>query len=55
MLEAVIGQMFPAVLLARLVSMEMYYRQRRFEREQAARDRDVLEREITRRSRTDAD
>lgn len=48
MLEAVIGQLFPAVLLARLVSMEMYYRQRRFEREQAALDREAIAREIAR-------
>lgn len=26
MLEAVIGQLFPAILIARLVSMELYYR-----------------------------
>ena len=40
MLEALIGQMFPAILLARLVSLELWYRQRRFEREQAALDRE---------------
>ena len=28
-LESVIGQLFPAVLLARLVSMELHYRQQR--------------------------
>lgn len=55
MLEAVIGQMFPAVLLARLVSMEMYYRQRRFEREQAALDREALAREVSRRPRDAGD
>lgn len=37
-LESLIGQIFPAVLLARLVSLELYYRQRRFEREQAQRE-----------------
>jgi len=26
MLEALIGQLFPAILIARLVSMELYYR-----------------------------
>jgi hypothetical protein len=31
-----------------LVSMEMYYRQRRFEREQAALDREALAREVSR-------
>jgi hypothetical protein len=51
MFESLIGQMFPAILLARLVSMEMYYRQRRFEHEQAARDREMLGREMPRRSR----
>lgn len=44
--EAVLGQLYPAVLLARLVSMEIYYRQRRFEREQAALDRQALAREV---------
>ena len=29
MLEALIGQIFPAILLARLVSLELYYRQQR--------------------------
>jgi len=29
MLEALIGQLFPAILLARLVSMELYHRQQR--------------------------
>ncbi|MGD9763324.1 MAG: ion channel [Candidatus Binatia bacterium] len=47
-LEAVIGQLFPAVLLARLVSLELYYRQRRFEREQADLDRQAVAREIAR-------
>jgi voltage-gated potassium channel Kch len=47
-LEALIGQLFPAILLARLVSMELYYRQRRFEREQAALDREELAREVAR-------
>jgi len=45
-LESLIGQMFPAVLLARLVSMELYYRQRNFEREQAELDRRAIAREI---------
>jgi hypothetical protein len=45
-LESLIGQMFPAVLLARLVSMELYYRQRSFELEQAALDRRLIAREI---------
>jgi len=45
-LESLLGQMFPAVLLARLVSMELYYRQRRFEREQAELDRRAIAREI---------
>jgi hypothetical protein len=48
MLEAVTGQLFPAILIARLVSMEIYYRQRRFEREQAALDREELAREVAR-------
>lgn len=48
MLEAVTGQLFPAILIARLVSMELYYRQRRFEREQAALDRDALAHEVAR-------
>ncbi|MDX2169532.1 MAG: potassium channel family protein [Deltaproteobacteria bacterium] len=47
-LESLIGQMFPAVLLARLVSMELYYRQRSFEREQAELDRRAIAREIAR-------
>jgi hypothetical protein len=29
MMEALTGQLFPAILLARLVAMELYYRQRR--------------------------
>lgn len=37
MLEAVIGQIFPAILLARLVSMEVYYHQQRVD----ALDRDA--------------
>lgn len=48
MLEALIGQMFPSILLARLVSMELWYRQRRFEREQVALDRAELAREVAR-------
>ena len=48
MLEAVIGQLFPSILLARLVSMEIYYHQRRFDREQAALDREALAREVAR-------
>ena len=51
MLEAVLGQLFPAVLLARLVSMELYYRQRRFESEQAKLDREALAREVARQLR----
>lgn len=51
MLEAVTGQLFPAILIARLVSMEIYYRQRRFEREQAALDREALAREVARNLR----
>jgi len=47
-LESLIGQMFPAVLLARLVSMELYYRQRSFEREQAELDRRAIAGEIAR-------
>lgn len=48
MFEALIGQMFPSILLARLVSLELWYRQRRFEREQAALDREELAREVAR-------
>jgi voltage-gated potassium channel Kch len=48
MFEALIGQMFPSFLLARLVSLELWHRQRRFEREQAALDRDELAREVAR-------
>jgi hypothetical protein len=48
MLEAMTGQLFPAILIARLVSMELYYRQRSFEREQAALDRQAIAREIAR-------
>jgi voltage-gated potassium channel Kch len=50
-LEAVIGQLFPAILIARLVSMELYHRQRRFEREQADLDRQAVAREIDRQLR----
>jgi hypothetical protein len=53
MLEALIGQLFPSILLARLVSMEIYYRQRRFEREQAALDREALAREVVKQLRED--
>lgn len=35
MLEALIGQIFPSILLARLVSMELYYRQVRAEHARA--------------------
>ncbi|MEO8602953.1 MAG: ion channel [bacterium] len=52
-LEALIGQMFPAVLLARLVSMELYYRQRSFEREQAELDRRAIAREIAKMLKDD--
>ena len=55
MLEALIGQLFPAVLLARLVSMELWYRQRRFEREQAELDRRELAREVARQLREGAE
>jgi len=51
MMEAVLGQLFPAILLARLVSMELYYRQRRFESEQAKLDREALAREVARQLR----
>jgi Ion channel len=51
MLEALLGQLFPSILIARLVSMEIYYRQRRFEREQAELDREALAREVARRLR----
>jgi hypothetical protein len=51
MLEALIGQLFPAILLARLVSMELWYRQRHFEREQAVLDREELAREVARQLR----
>jgi len=37
--------------LARLVSMEIYYRQRRFEREQAALDHEALAREVVKQMR----
>ena len=47
-LESIIGALFPVVLIARLVSLELYYRQRRFEREQAALDRKALTTEIAR-------
>lgn len=45
-LESTVGQLFPVILIARLVSLELYYRQRRFEREQAALDRRALTKEI---------
>jgi voltage-gated potassium channel Kch len=45
-LESMIGQLFPVILIARLVSLELYYRQRRFEQQQAALDRKALTREI---------
>jgi len=54
MLEAVLGQLFPAVLLARLVSMELYYRQRRFDSEQAKLDREALARELARELRDES-
>jgi hypothetical protein len=54
MLEALLGQLFPAILLARLVSMELYYRQRRFESEQAKLDREALARELARELRDQA-
>ncbi|MFN8640445.1 MAG: ion channel [Candidatus Binatia bacterium] len=47
-LESIVGQLFPVILIARLVSLELYYRQRRFEREQAALDRKALTKEIAR-------
>ena len=50
-LEALIGQLFPSILLARLVSMELYYRQRRFDREQAALDREALARAVAKQLR----
>ncbi len=52
-LEAVIGQMYPAVLLARLVSMELYHRQRRSEHAQADLDRQTIAREIARHLKDD--
>jgi hypothetical protein len=51
MLEALLGQLFPSILLARLVSMELYYRQRQFESEQAKLDRQELAREVARQLR----
>jgi hypothetical protein len=48
MFESLIGQLFPSILLARLVSLELYYRQRRFEREQAELDRQALANEVAR-------
>ena len=48
MFEAVLGQLFPAIMLARLVSMELYYRQRAFDREQAVLDRRELAHEVAR-------
>jgi hypothetical protein len=47
-LESMVGQLFPVILIARLVSLELYYRQRTFEQQQAARDRQALTREIAR-------
>lgn len=47
-LESMIGQLFPVILIARLVSLELYYRQRHFEQQQAALDRKALTREIAR-------
>lgn len=47
-LESMIGQLFPVILIARLVSLELYYRQRNFEQQQAARDRKALTHEIAR-------
>ena len=47
-LESMVGQLFPVILIARLVSLELYYRQRNFEQQQAARDRKALTREIAR-------
>lgn len=46
MTEAMTGQLFPAILIARLVSLELYHRQRGFEREQAELDRQAVAREI---------
>ncbi len=45
-LESVIGQLFPVLLIARLVSLELYYRQRHFERAQASSERKALTHEI---------
>ncbi|MBX3028271.1 two pore domain potassium channel family protein [bacterium] len=47
-LESTIGQLFPVILIARLVSLELYYRQRHFEQQQATLDRRALTREIAR-------
>lgn len=47
-LESIIGQLFPVILIARLVSLELYYRQRHYERDQAALDRRALTKEIAR-------
>ena len=47
-LEAIVGQLFPVILIARLVSLELYYRQRHFEQQQAVLDRKALTREIAR-------
>jgi hypothetical protein len=46
--ESIIGQLFPVILIARLVSLELYYRQRHFEQQQAVLDRKALTREIAR-------
>lgn len=43
MLEALIGQLFPAILIARLVSLEIYHSQQEIERQQAALEREVEE------------
>ena len=47
-LESIVGQLFPVILIARLVSAQLYYRQRHFERDQASLDRKALTREIAR-------
>jgi hypothetical protein len=47
-LETIVGQLFPVILIARLVSLELYYRQRHFERDQATLDRKALTHEIAR-------
>jgi len=47
-LESIVGQLFPVILIARLVSLELYYRQRHSEREQASLERKALTHEIAR-------